>query len=102
MAVTHSHSCITIASFPESNWHESEPLLETWKSVLQSVPGYLGSQVWLRRLDNGDVRCVIRITWEYREQLEVFLASRWAPEHLFATLDPAPYDVVAEHFEQHI
>lgn len=102
MTVPHTHSCFTMASFPQENWHEAEPLLETWKSLLQALPGFLECGVWMRRLDNGDMRCVIQVGWEYREQLEEFLASRWAPEYLADELDPPPYDMVSDHFEQHI
>lgn len=100
MSVAHTHASITAASFPLSNWHQSEPLLETWKSLLQALPGYLALHVWTYRLETGDVRCVIEVAWEYREQLEEFLASQWAPETMIATLDPPPYDVTSEHFEQ--
>lgn len=102
MSAVHTHSSFTMASFHASNWHDAEPLLETWKSLLQSLPGYIVCDMWIRRLDNGDVRCVIRVTWEYREQLEEFLASQWAPETIIRTLEPQPYDIQAEHLEQHM
>ncbi|MBD1549607.1 hypothetical protein [Roseibium aggregatum] len=102
MSVSHTHSCFTTASFQEANWHNVEPLLESWKSLLQGLPGYIGSDFWIRRLENGDVRCILRVGFEHREQLEEFLESRWAPEHVIASLEPQPYDVAIDHFEQHL
>ncbi len=100
MTYTHTHSSITRASVPLDEWHQAQPLLETWRSLLQSLPGYIHSEVLLRRLENEDIRCVIRVTWEYREQLNAFVSCRWATETVLATLDPAPYDVQTEIFEQ--
>ncbi len=102
MSVVHTHSTLTSASFHQANWHEAEPLLETWKALLQSLPGYITSETWIRRLENGDVRCTIRVTWEYREQLEEFLDSQWSTDKLIATLAPPPYDIRSEHMEQHM
>ena len=102
MSVAHTHSCFTTASFPEAGWHQTEPLLESWKSLLQGLPGYLACEIWIRRLQNGDVHAIIRVSFEHREQLEEFLDSRWAPEQMIESLDLPPYDVSIEHFAQHI
>jgi len=90
---------MTTASIRLSTWHQAEPLLESWKSLLQSLPGYTHGGVLLRPLENGDVRCMISVTWEFREQLEEFLACRWATEAVINTLNPKPYDVQTEILE---
>ncbi|MBF9030961.1 hypothetical protein HKCCE3408_11200 [Rhodobacterales bacterium HKCCE3408] len=102
MSVAQTHSCFTFASFHHENWHDAEPLLESWKALLQGLPGFVVCDLWLRRLENRDVHCIIRVAFEHREQLEEFLKSRWAPELIIESLDPQPYDVVIDHFEQHI
>lgn len=102
MTVPHTHSCITGASIPIGQWHEAEPLLESWKSLLQSLPGHIHTEVLLRELENRDVRCLIRVTWEYAEQLEEFMQSRWAPESLLGSMSPGPYDLHTERMEQYM
>lgn len=97
-----TYSCLTTASFHKEKWYQAEPLIETWKSLLQALPGYIACEIWVRPLDGGDVRCVIQVTWEYREQLEEFLECQWATEKVIATLDPPPYDVRAENRVQHL
>lgn len=69
---------------------------------MQGLPGFLVCDLWIRRLPNQDVRCIIRVGFEHREQLEEFLKCRWAPECIIGSLDPAPYDVVIDHYEQHL
>lgn len=100
MTLAHTHSSVTHASIPLDIWHEAQPLLETWKALLQSLPGYIHSEVLLRRLENADVHCLIRVTWEYREQRDAFMNCRWAPETVLETLKPPPYDVQTEILEQ--
>ncbi len=102
MTVPHTHSSVTGVSIRLSNWHQAEPLLQSWKSRLQALPGYIHSEVLLRRLENGDIRCMIRVTWEYREQLDVFMSCRWATEAVLRALEPKPYDLHTEILEQYM
>lgn len=102
MAVAHTHACFTTASFHHENWHDVEPLIESWKALLQGLPGFVACELWIRRLSNGDVHCIIQVVFEHREQLEGFLNSQWTPQQVISSLDPAPYDIVIDHFEQHI
>lgn len=102
MSVANTHSCFTTVTFPETSWDQTEPLLESWKSLLQGLPGYLSCDIWIRRLQNEDVHCIIQVAFEHREQLEEFIDSKWAPEQMIGGLDPSPYDITIEHFAQHI
>ncbi len=102
MTFTHSHSCVTQISVPLGDWHVAEPLLETWKTLLSTLPGFVHSEVLGRRLDNGDIRCLIQVTWEYREQLEEFLRCQWAPEVIIGSLHAAVYDFSSDSFEQYM
>lgn len=102
MAYGYSYSSITDAAVPRAHWYKVQPLLESWKSVLQDLPGYMGSDVIARRLENGDVRCRIRVTWQYREQLEAFQASVWATDAVVGASDADLYDVSSEAFEHFV
>lgn len=99
MAVAHTHSCFTAATFPRATWAQAEGLLQSWKSLLQGLPGFTACDLWLRRTGEGDVRCTIHVAFEHEEQLDEFMRCRWAPDAMFETLDPKPYDVVADHLE---
>ncbi len=102
MTFPHSHSRVTSVSVRLDDWHRAEPLLETWKTLLTTLPGFVHSEVLARRLDDGDVRCLIRVTWEYREQLEEFTRCQWATERVLGSLDSSAYDISSDSFEQYM
>lgn len=100
MTVPHTFVSVTEASFPADQWSNALPLLESWKSLLQSLPGHLVTEVLATRRENQDIACLIRVSWEYRDQLEEFLASDWQAEVIISKLQPPPYDVASTAWEQ--
>jgi antibiotic biosynthesis monooxygenase (ABM) superfamily enzyme len=103
MAYGHSFSEVTTATVRAEHWGRIEPLLQSWRSMLQDLPGYAGSEVMARRLENGDIRCQIRVTWLYPEQLEAFRAGPWASDVVIGlAAAPDPMEIETEAFEHFI
>ncbi|HDZ73241.1 MAG TPA: hypothetical protein ENH55_10795 [Aurantimonas coralicida] len=98
----HSYCYITTATVPRDMWARVQPLLESWKSVLQDLPGFVTSDVMARRTESGDLRMHVRVTWLYREQLEEFLESRWETERLIASTSIELRGIQSEAFENFI
>ncbi len=102
MAYGHSFSHVTTFSVPRDQWPRLQPLLESWKALLQDLPGLAGSDVTAHQAGNGDLRCHIRVSWLYREQLDEFLESEWETGRLISRAQAGLYDVHAEKFEHFI
>lgn len=102
MAHGHSFSHVTTASVPPYQWYRLQSLLESWKSLLQDFPGYGGSDLTARKLENGDVRCQVRVSWLCLEQLEEFRESPWDTDRIMAAAECDLYDLSSETFEHFI
>ena len=102
MAEGHSYSYVTPATLSGDTWARVQPLLESWKPVLQDLPGYAGSDVMARTTGNGALRMHVRVTWLTREQLEEFADCRWETERMIAATGAEPGDMRSETFEHFI
>jgi antibiotic biosynthesis monooxygenase (ABM) superfamily enzyme len=77
-------------------------MLESWKAALQDLPGYLGSDTMARREDKDTLRFHVRVTWNYREQLEEFVDSPWETENIIWAKTDRLFNVHSEIFENFI
>lgn len=102
MAEPHSFCYVTTATVPTDLWARVQPLLASWKSVLQDLPGFVGSDVSARCTDTGEIRMHVQVTWLCREQLEEFRACNWETERLIASADMRLPDMRSEAFENFI
>lgn len=102
MAEAHSFCYVTTATVPRDIWARVQPMLEAWKSVLQDLPGFVGSEVMARHTESGDLRMQVRVTWLCREQLEEFRDSPLETERLVARTRAELDDIRSEAFENFI
>jgi len=99
MAHVSSYSHLTAGSVPIGAWQEAWDSAASWKGYLQAFPGLLAVRISARPLDNGDVRLQMITVWEYREQLEEWVACPYTGTSLLAGLDRPAYDIAEEIFE---
>ncbi|MDQ6905221.1 MAG: hypothetical protein M3176_00185 [Chloroflexota bacterium] len=99
MAHVSSYSHITRANIPQEIWDEAWFTVQSWKSYLQSFPGFFAVRFSARGLDGGDIRFHVVTVWEYAEQLEEWLGSDWSAESLLKSLQKPAYDIDSETYE---
>ncbi len=98
MAYIAGYSHITMASVPADIKDEVWLSFESWIGYLQSFPGLMDVRVSARELENGDSRFLVDTRWHYPEQLEEWVASKWAADRLFMAFRKPAYDVTGEAF----
>jgi hypothetical protein len=99
MAYVVSYSHVTAGSVPAASWEQAWHSAATWKSYVQAFPGLLSVRISARPLDNGDVRMLMATIWEYREQLDEWVACPYNGRKLLAGLDSPAYEVTDEVYE---
>lgn len=99
MAFVSSYSHVVGASIPIASWEKAWWTLQSWKGYLQAFPSAPRVRVSARELANGDVRLMVQTCWENREELEEWIASDYTAHKMLGRLDPAPYDVTDDAYE---
>lgn len=99
MAFVSSYSHITGASIPTASWERAWWLLESWKAYVQAFPCAPRVRMSARELENGDVRLWVQTCCENPEELEEWMASDVTAPRLLGKLDPSPYDVTDDAYE---
>ncbi len=93
-----AYSHITLGSVPVEIKDEVWLSFESWIGFLQSFPGLMEIRVSARELENHDIRFLINTRWQYPEQLEEWMNSKWAADKLLMAFRKPAYDVVGEAF----
>ncbi len=92
------YSHITLASVPAGVKDEVWLSLESWVGYLQSFPGLMEIHISARELENQDIRFLIDTRWQYPEQMETWMDSKWAADKLLRAFPQPAYDIVSEPF----
>ncbi len=98
MAFIAAYSHITLGSVPADIKDEVWLSFESWIGFLQSFPGLMDVRISARELENGDIRFLVNTRWQYPEQLEEWMNSKWAADKLLMAFRKPAYDVVGEAF----
>ncbi len=99
MASVSSYSHITVSTIHKETWDEAWFSIMSWKGYLQSFPGFLQVRLAAREMENQDIRFHVVTVWEYVEQLEEWVKSKWSAESLLKSLPQSAYDIVTEAYE---
>lgn len=95
----HGYSHVTTATVPAAGWDVAWDTLESWKGLMQSMPGISAVRIEARRLAGGDVRLYTSAIFETLEQLEEWAVSPYTPGTALTGLPVAVPDLRVEAFE---